>query len=180
MIRMPDTVSEAQVIAIYRATVDSLYGFVSRRVGGERQLAEDITQETWLRAVREWRRTGVPENPPGWLTTVARNLILNHVRRHEPIALDTLSSADVLRAVAHDETGDSAEVAALMSGALQRMPPHEALLLEQFHYERCKVAQLAECYGISERAVEGRLRRARERLRQELGITRPKLEGGTG
>jgi len=34
-----------------------------------------------------------------------------------------------------------------------------------------KMSQLAELYGISERAVEGRLRRARERLRRELEST---------
>jgi DNA-directed RNA polymerase specialized sigma24 family protein len=33
------------------------------------------------------------------------------------------------------------------------------------------MSQIAEAYGISERAVEGRLRRARERLRRELEIT---------
>jgi DNA-directed RNA polymerase specialized sigma24 family protein len=40
--------------------------------------------------------------------------------------------------------------------------------LETFHYDRMKMSQLAELYGISERAVEGRLRRARERLRREV------------
>jgi len=40
--------------------------------------------------------------------------------------------------------------------------------LETFHYDRLKMSQLAEIHGISERAVEGRLRRARERLRREL------------
>jgi DNA-directed RNA polymerase specialized sigma24 family protein len=39
------------------------------------------------------------------------------------------------------------------------------------------MSQLAEVYGISERAVEGRLRRARERLRRELEITL-KADGG--
>ncbi len=175
---MPHAISEAQITELYRTTVDTLYGYASRRLGGQRQLAEDVTQETWLRAVREWRRAGVPDNPIGWLTTVARNLILNQLRHHEPVSLDAVSPALVILAVERDEVGDSADVAALMSRALDRMPRHEALLLEQFHYQRFKVAQLARSYGISERAVEGRLRRARERLRHELETTLPKLEGG--
>ena len=51
---------------------------------------------------------------------------------------------------------------------MSRIPPSEARLLETFHYDRLKMSQLAELHGISERAVEGRLRRARERLRREL------------
>jgi DNA-directed RNA polymerase specialized sigma24 family protein len=51
-------------------------------------------------------------------------------------------------------------------------------LLEAFHFERLRVARLAEVMGITERAVEGRLRRARERLRQELEPVLPTLEGG--
>ncbi|HET7374287.1 MAG TPA: sigma factor-like helix-turn-helix DNA-binding protein, partial [Gemmatimonadaceae bacterium] len=61
--------------------------------------------------------------------------------------------------------------------ALGRIPKAEAKLLETFHYDRVKMSQLAELYGISERAVEGRLRRARERLRRELEIA---LKGNGG
>jgi DNA-directed RNA polymerase specialized sigma24 family protein len=52
-----------------------------------------------------------------------------------------------------------------------RIPQAEARLLESFHYDRFKMSQLAEAYGVSERAIEGRLRRARERLRKELELT---------
>jgi RNA polymerase sigma-70 factor (ECF subfamily) len=168
---MADPISEAQLRAIYADTVDTLYGYASRRCGGRRELAEDVTQETWLRAVRDWRRNGVPDKPLAWLTTVARNLILNHVRRREGIPLDDMTSAEVLAAVDNNTISDSAEVASLVNEALTRLPTKEARLLESFHYDRFKMSQLAEAYGISERAIEGRLRRARERLRRELEIT---------
>ena len=58
-----------------------------------------------------------------------------------------------------------------------RIPRAQARLLESFHFERFKVSQLATSYGISERAIEGRLRRARERLRHEIEITL-KAQGG--
>src|SRR5258705_1179575 len=81
--RMPERITEEQLRRIYADTIDTLYGYTSRRCGGQRELAEDVTQEVWLRAVRDWRRTGSPDNPLAWLTTVARNLILNHLRRRE-------------------------------------------------------------------------------------------------
>jgi DNA-directed RNA polymerase specialized sigma24 family protein len=40
--------------------------------------------------------------------------------------------------------------------------------LEAFHYEKLSVARIADLQGISERAIEGRLRRARQNLRREL------------
>jgi RNA polymerase sigma-70 factor (ECF subfamily) len=179
---MPSTITEAQIVAIYRETVDALYGYASRKCGGERQLAEDVTQEAWLRAVREWRRSGLPDRPLAWLTTVTRNLLFNHFRRHEPVPLDAVPAEAVIAALEADDAIDSSEVAALVHVALARLPAHEARLIEEFHFGQCRVARLAEQYGTSERAIEGRLRRARERLRRELetdgSSTLPRAEGG--
>ena len=170
-------VSEAQLQRICDATIDTLYAYVSRRCGGERELAEDITQETWLRAVRDWRANGLPENPLAWLTAVARNLLLMHFRRRQAVRLDDVSSADILAAVDNNTVNDSAEIAALVSAALTRLPRAEAQLLESFHYDRFKMSQLAETHGVSERAIEGRLRRARERLRREIEFTLQRERG---
>jgi DNA-directed RNA polymerase specialized sigma24 family protein len=43
---MPHPLTEDQLRGIYRGTIDRLYGYVSRRCGGDRSLAEDVTQET--------------------------------------------------------------------------------------------------------------------------------------
>jgi RNA polymerase sigma-70 factor (ECF subfamily) len=168
---MEERVTEAELKTIYRETIDSLYAFASRRCGGQRELAEDVVQEAWLRAVRAWRRTGVPNVPLAWLTTVARNLILNHRRRREGLRLDEMSCQDVLAAVDNNMVSDSSAVAAIVNDALMRIPQAEARLLESFHYDRFKMSQLAEAYGVSVRAIVGRLRRARERLRKELELT---------
>jgi RNA polymerase sigma-70 factor (ECF subfamily) len=168
---MPERITEGRLRQIYGETIDVLYGYASRRCGGQRELAEDVTQEVWLRAVREWRRKGEPDKPLAWLTTVARNLILNDLRRREGISIDTVSPEEVLAAVENNTVSDSADVATVVSQALMKMPEAEARLLESFHYDRFKMSQLAETYGVSERAIEGRLRRARERLRRELEIT---------
>jgi RNA polymerase sigma-70 factor (ECF subfamily) len=174
---MPDRVTEVQLRQIYGDTIAALYGYASRRCGGRRELAQDVTQEAWLRAVREWRRTGAPRNPLAWLTVVARNLILNHFRRREVIPIDSVSPAEVLAAVEENAVSESADIAALVARALERIPEAEARLVEAFHYDRYNVAQLATSYGVSERAIEGRLRRARARLRREIELTL-QAEGG--
>jgi RNA polymerase sigma-70 factor (ECF subfamily) len=174
---MARPITEDELRRLYADTIEPLYRYVSRRCGGQRELAEDVTQEVWLRAVRDWRRNGPPANPLAWLTTVARNLILNHLRRREGVSLDNLSKDDVLTAVENNTVSDSAEIARIVNEALARLPKGEAQLLESFHYDRHKTAQLAQAYGTSERAIEGRLRRARERLRRELESTFKAIRG---
>jgi len=56
---MHDQATESRIRQIYSETIDALYAYASRRCGGDRALAEDVTQEAWLRAVREWRQAEV-------------------------------------------------------------------------------------------------------------------------
>ena len=159
---------EARMLAVYRETIEPLYAYVSRCCYGDRTLAEDVTQEAWLRAVREWRRKGPPDRPLAWLTTVARNLLVSYYRRKKPAPLDSVSAAEIIAAIEDGDAVRSEEIATAVGHAMSRLPDAEARLLEAFHFENRRVAQIAEGAGISERAVEGRLRRARERLKREL------------
>jgi RNA polymerase sigma-70 factor (ECF subfamily) len=165
---VPSGGTDERILAVYRETIDALYGYVSRNCCGDRGLAEDVTQEAWLRAIREWRRSGPPERPLAWLITVARNILASYYRRKRPAPLDSVSASDVLAAADSGRAVDSAEVSAVVCHALARLPASEAALLEAFHFEDRRTAQIAQAFGLSERAVEGRLRRARERLRREL------------
>jgi len=160
--------SEERIVAVYRETIDTLYRYVSRNCCGDRTLAEDVTQETWLRAVREWRRKGPPDQPIAWLTTVARNLLADYFRRRRPEALDSVSPQQVLAALEQGRASDSAEVSAVVCHALARLPVAQARLLEAFHFDELRMSQIATIFRLSERAIEGRLRRARQRLRREL------------
>ena len=152
------------VIGIYRETVQELYRFVSRRSGGSAELAEDITQETYLRAVREWRNGQRPDVPLAWLQTVARNLLLNHYRRKTP----GLVEAARIDALFDDGKTDGPDAAGLVYWGLARLSRRRGELLEAFYLEGKTCATIAREFGISERAVEGRLRRARQALRTRL------------
>ena len=156
------------MLAVYRETISPLYAYVSRCCYGDRTLAEDVTQEAWLRAVREWRRNGPPDRPLAWLTAVARNLLVSYYRRKKPSQLDSASAAEMPAPLEDGEAARSEEIATAVGQAMSRLPDAEARLLEAFHFENRRVAQIAEGAGISERAVEGRLRRARERLKRQL------------
>lgn len=159
---------ESQLVAAYQEYVAPLYSYVSRRCGGDRGLAEDVTQETWLRAVAAWRKSGLPDNPLAWLKTVARNLLLNYFRRVPLLSLDKLPHDWEGRLSDNGRGWDSPGDAALLSWGLARVRKGQARLLEAFHLDGRSVRDIAEEMGISERAVEGRLRRARAKLRKKL------------
>jgi RNA polymerase sigma factor (sigma-70 family) len=157
-------VSEEDVIAVYRATVRALYAYVSRRVGGDVGLAEDLVQETWIRALNDWSRKGLPDNPLAWLIRVARNLLVSHLRVRRPVTID-LATVDV-----EDErfTPATPDTAATVGWGLTRLARSHAELLEAFYFEGKTVQEIADERSLSARAVEGRLRRARSMLKKHL------------
>lgn len=154
--------SEDDIRTTYRETIDDLFDFVAHRCRGDRELAEDIIQETWLRAVDDWERNGIPERPAAWLARVAARVLSNH-RRHE--AVERISDADPDTLLDEDGGAEQRDRRSMVQRALDSLPAAQARLLETFHFERRPVAEIAATSGLSERAVEGRLRRARERLR---------------
>ena len=46
-------------------------------------LVEDVVQDTLLKALEQWRFSGIPDNPSGWLYTVAKNKALDLIRREK-------------------------------------------------------------------------------------------------
>ncbi len=156
--------TETELTRLYGEHTRPLYAFVSRRVGGDRTLAEDIVQDAWLRAIDSWPRRGMPDHPRAWLLRVARNLLASHFRRRRPLSVDP-SELEVADDRVSPETPASA---ALVWWGLARLRERQAVLLEAFYFEGKSTRQIADEWGLSERAVEGRLRRARERLEKRL------------
>lgn len=156
--------TEAELIRIYREHNRPLYTFVSRRVGGDRGLAEDIVQDTWLKAVGSWRKKGAPDSPRAWLVRVARNSLVSHFRRRRPLLVGP-AELDLADESVNLETPCTA---ALVNWGLARLRSQQAQLLEAFYFEGKSTREIAKELGLSERAVEGRLRRARRNLERHL------------
>jgi RNA polymerase sigma-70 factor (ECF subfamily) len=76
---LTDNVREALGSAHRREWANVLAATV--RLTRDFDLAEECTQDAYARALRAWAANGVPENPGGWLTTVARNRAKDLLRR---------------------------------------------------------------------------------------------------
>jgi len=166
-------VTEQQWLKTYQETVRPLYGYMAKRTGGNRELTEDIVQESFLRALDTWRLRAVPDCPLAWLKRVARNILIDYLRQKKwdsPIDLDSHSAACPK---APGDQFDSLEIFLAIS-ALGRK---KARALEAFYYDGLSVREIAAELAVSERAVEGLLRRARQSLKALLPDSKP--DGGT-
>jgi RNA polymerase sigma-70 factor, ECF subfamily len=157
-------VTEMQWLTIYRETVHPLYGYLARRTGGIRELSEDVVQETYLRALGSWGSKGAPNQPLAWLKRVALNILIDHLRRSKGayrVELDP--DAETGGESAHDpaKSLDICLAVAALGG-------RKAKALEAFYFDGMSVRQIASEMAISERAVEGLLRRARRSLKTRL------------
>jgi RNA polymerase sigma-70 factor (ECF subfamily) len=84
--RAPIQESRAGEIAddLFRRESARLVAMLTGQFGTHRlQLAEDVVQESLVRALQTWPYRGVPDNPAAWLTQTARNLALDHLRREQ-------------------------------------------------------------------------------------------------
>lgn len=145
------------------------------RLTGDRARAEDVVQETLLKAWQHPEVTGDPaRSPRAWLFTVARNIIVDYQRsarfRRESVTADT----DVI----HDHAGPDEVNAALdrmlLSSALSQLSADHRDVIRRSYYEGCTSAQIAADLGIPEGTARSRLHYAVRALRlalQEMGCS---------
>ena len=72
---------------------------------GRRELAEDFFQETWIRVLERGRQYDGRHEFSTWLFTIARNLVIDNLRRRRPASLDSLADADDAASVDISATG---------------------------------------------------------------------------
>jgi RNA polymerase sigma-70 factor (ECF subfamily) len=159
--------SEEDLVETYRSTVGPLYAYVSRRVGGDVSLAEDLVQDTWMRAMGAWPSNGMPAEPLAWLIRVARNTLISHFRRVRPELVEP-ALLDVIAGEQPTLVADDPAAASVVNWGLARLRRRHAELLEEFYFAGKSVRDIARERSLTERAVEGRLRRAREKLKKKI------------
>jgi RNA polymerase sigma-70 factor (ECF subfamily) len=140
------------------------------RMVGDRDLAEDLTQETYLRAYRALERIDLTEEAAprrkAWLYRIAHNAATDHLRRRARLRWLPLDIAGLSRPspereiIAADPVGRSLDLLE---------PAHREVLL-LFSQEGLSTQEVAEVLGITEAAARKRRQRARQafmRLYQE-------------
>lgn len=160
--------------------IDALLGY-AMTLSRDRTIAEDLVQETYLRAVRASEQLAPDSNIKSWLFVIMRNTWLNQVRhdRSGPRFVELDSEGE-----GSSELGDlknSPHVVYLrklerlqVQHAVERLPDayREVILLRDFEgFSYQEIASVLDCPAGT---VMSRLGRAREKLRQMLSTWQPK------
>src|SRR6478752_2125677 len=131
--------------------LDALYR-VALRLTGDPTQAEDLVQDTMLKAYRSWRQYRPGTNAKGWLLTILRNTFINDYRRRklEPVAPDLeIVDEKVLEAV-------------------DALPPDFREVLVLSDMEGMSYGEIAESLRIPVGTVKSRLFRGRRLLQAAL------------
>ena len=154
--------------------VPRVYRF-ALRLTGDRHQAEDLTQETFLRAWRGRKRLRDPDALRLWLFKIAVNVWRDRTRRARRAPRPTDASLDDREgpAVSPVEQAAQHEEAARALAAIDSLPPRQREVLYLCACEELSIGQIAEVLQVSPEAVKSSLSLARKGMRCKLGDLRP-------
>jgi RNA polymerase sigma-70 factor, ECF subfamily len=156
---------------LYAEHGGSLLGYAERLTGGDRQQAEDVVQETLVRAWRNAERLEASSARP-WLFRVARNIAIDRARARRSRIAD--APAEVVEAVAGPDDLDSALLAWQIADALRSLSPDHRRVIVEVYYRGRSVAEAASVLGVPQGTVQSRTFYALRALRvalEERGVT---------
>lgn len=149
-----------------------IYGFIYRMMGGNTADADDLTQETFIKAYRALPRTADGLHISAWLHRIAANSCRDEWRRRRRNRTEPWDATvhEPLLAYRADESPESlflrTEADACVQTMLNRMRPRnkQALVLREYKGLSCE--EIGAIMGISPKAVKSTLFRAREEFRR--------------
>ncbi len=163
---------DSQAVAtLYSLHYQRIYTFAFYRLNGDVPLAEDVTEEVFIRAFRmigTFRWKGVSFG--AWLVTIARNLIVDHLRRPEDLPLEETwldSSIDPAKIVEQEMTHKE------MFRALQKLTPDQKDVIVLRFFEDFSLAETAKITGKTIEAVKRLQARALTTLGDGLSRYKP-------
>ncbi len=152
------------LLALYDRALPQVYGYLLARVN-DVTLAEDLTAETFLAAVRAVRDATVPDLTVAWLVTVARNKLVDHWRRRAREERSLQLLADPHGAVVDDDL-DARFDRMQTREVLAQLGAHHRAALTLRYLDGLPVPDVADHLGRTVHATEALLVRARVAFRR--------------
>ena len=159
--------------AIVRSYQKRVYG-VALRMTRRHEVADDIVQETFVRAYSHLERFEVGRPLAPWLTRIAANLSINYLtaaaRREQQFAEGDGPAAEPPAPQTDTEPEPLADLLSLefrraLDAAVQKLPPEQRIVFDLKVHEEMRYEEIAETLQISTGTVMSRLFRARQKLK---------------
>lgn len=169
LVRQNDDASRRELFEIfYRRTYAAVFAILRHR-----EIAEDITQDAFIKAFQNITRLREKEKFGPWLAAIATNLARNHLKREKRIYYSgnpvepEAGSAQITPSSTEEQVIREEEIARVRA-ALRTLPPEQyQVVIMQYFYD-LKLAEIARLLKISPGTAKSRLFRARVRLSRVL------------
>ncbi|MFA5935246.1 MAG: sigma-70 family RNA polymerase sigma factor [Patescibacteria group bacterium] len=152
----------------YQRNVQRIYKFLYYRVGGNKELAQDLTQDVFLKAFQAFDRYDEKISQSSWIYTIARNHLINQIAKNKPtIDLEVIENTiwDTDDWAKRTEIRDDEKH---LLEAMKRLPHDDGELLRRKHLEGWTFDELAEQMNTTAGALRVRSSRAIKQLRTML------------
>ena len=157
----------AAVRALVARKLPRLLALAGRMLGDQAE-AEDVAQETFVRAwkqARDWRPGAAKFDT--WLHRVALNLCYDRLRRRREIATEA-PPEQPYEGPAPDRGLQAADVGTRVEAAMRALPDRQREAISLCHYQELSNIEAAALMGVSVEALESLLSRGRRALRAAL------------
>lgn len=154
----------------YELALPRVYRYLLARCGGDADLAEELTQQTFVEGVQRRASFDGRSDAVTWLCGIGRHKLVDHFRKSRR---DTERQ---FRIVSEWSAGQSLawsqqELRSGVETALSKLPGEQRIVLVLRYLDRLSVREIATTISRSEKATESLLSRAREAFRKAYGAT---------
>lgn len=134
--------------------------------------ADDLYQETAIKAFRAWDRLPCEANHRAWLYKIASNTFLSDKRKAARVrSLDADGAAEAIPAAGRDHESrlDAGDLLREVEGFIEGLPPKQRIALVQRKYLELGYAEIAATLNCSEEAARRSVHEALRKLRERFG-----------
>jgi len=165
--KIEDLVSEPQ---------GAIIGFHYRFVGN-RFDAEDLAQETFIKAYKKINTLKEPEKARSWLFSIARNTVIDFFRKNKKreIGLDNAAFDNLAQTTPADLQDQAAqkEISKEIDRFVERLVKEDRAIIQLLYYEGFSYKEIAELLHMNENTLKSRLHRARTVLLEMIRASKP-------
>ena len=165
----------------------SVHALAWRKIG-DFHYAEEITQDTFLRAYQNLSTLRNPSQFLGWLYVIANRLCLNWLRKHKPAnqlqSLEDTPMEEVAESAYARYVLEQREMEAtehrfeIVKKLLEKLPESERTVMTLYYLGEMTTKEIGKFLGVSVETIRTRMHRARKRLEKEEELLVQEVLGG--
>ena len=152
----------------YRSNVTRIHRFLYFRLRGDTEIAEDLTQDVFLKAFAAFGSYDPKISGSSWIFTIARNHLINHVKKQRPGATLEEIENTLWDRVPWDEKMSSRHDVQRMMDAMRELPEEDREVVRLKHIEGWSFEEISEATGKTVGSLRVRSHRALKALRKIL------------